>query len=710
MKQKDKHSPIRLPLFLRQEREAILEDWRALGKLKINASRDLSDEEQRNRVPELLESIAASAEKVSASTCSAKLPEKWPRHHAEQRWDLGFTLEETTREYGLLRTVIFRRLIPQIETMPAEEIGFLNEALDESIVEAVANYVDKANHSLASERERLDVTLQSIGDGVISTGPDGKINYINPAARSILSCSIQDSLGQPVNSVMVTLDETTRERLKCAALCATESGEITHRGPDILLQRADGKLIPAEETAAPLRDARGEFIGAVTTFRDISKERSLRQRLGYLSAYDTLTGLPNRALFVDRLYKALAQAERDELGVAVLHLDLDQFKDANDSLGRSGGDTLLKKVGKRLASCIRDSDTVGHVGSDEFILFLSHVERKDDVNSLCDKLHERIRHPFRIRGQDVHISVSIGISLYPDDGRDPNALLKHAETATKQAKTEGRNIGKFFTAQLNQQAEERRQLRADLKKAVSADQLKLHFQPQICLSSGKAEGAEALLRWEHPELGQVSPGRFIPVAEQHGELMLEIGDWVLREACRQARAWEDAGHEPLRVSVNVSLVQLRHDSLVNRIEELLKFYQLRPAQLQLELTESLLMTDIAGATDRVRALKALGVGISVDDFGTGYSSLSYLQELPVDELKIDQSFLRGITSNPEKAAIVKAIISLGQSLPLRILAEGVEDRHTEDFLKGIGCESVQGFFYSKAVLPEQFEAQYLASQ
>ncbi|MCL7944703.1 EAL domain-containing protein [Marinobacter sp. ATCH36] len=710
MNQNVKHSPQRLHEFLRQEQEAILEDWRALGKRRINASRDLSDELQRNRVPELLESIAASAEKVSTSTYPAKLPGKWPKHHAEQRWELGFTLEETTREYGLLRMAIFKRLIPQIETMPTEEVGFLNEALDEAIVEAVNNYVAKANRRLASERERLDVTLQSIGDGVVSTGPDGIINYINPAAQSILSCSLEEALGQPVNSVMVTLDETTRERLKCAALCATENGQITHRGPDILLQRADGKLIPAEETAAPLRDARGEFIGAVTTFRDISKERSLRQRLGYLSAYDALTGLPNRALFVDRLYKTLVKAEHDELGVAVLHLDLDQFKDANDTLGRSGGDNLLKKVGKRLASCIDRSDTVSHVGSDEFILFLSDVEHKDYVSGLCDKLQERIGHPFKIRGQDVHISVSIGISTYPDDGLDPNALLKHAETATKQAKAEGRNIGKFFTAQLNQQAEERRHLRAELKKAVAADQLALYFQPQICLSSGKAEGAEALLRWEHPELGQVSPGRFIPVAEQHGELMLEIGDWVLKEACRQARAWDDAGHAPLRISVNVSLVQLRHDTLVSRIEELLSLYQLRPAQLQLELTESLLMTDIAGATDRVRALKALGVGVSVDDFGTGYSSLSYLQELPVDELKIDQSFLRGITSNQEKAAIVKAIISLGESLPLRILAEGVEDRHTADFLRGIGCESAQGFLYSKAIAPELFEAQYLASQ
>lgn len=355
-------SSLKLHDFLRHEQDHILEDWRVLSKLKINASRDLTDIEQRNKVPELLESIAASAEQVSTSPELAELPLKWPKHHARQRWGLGFTLEETTREYGLLREVIFKRLIPRIGEISADEIVFLNHALDESIKEAVVNYVDKSNQHLANERERLEITLQSIGDGVVSTGPDGKINYINPAAQAILDWSLEAAQGQPVNDVMITLNERTNERLKCAALCATENNQITHRGPGILLQRADGELIPAEETGAPIRNARGELLGAVTTFRDMSKLRSLTERLGYLSAYDTLTGLPNRALYVERLYQALAQAETDDLKVALLHLNLDRFKDANDMLGRSNGDELLKEVGSRLASCIRSTDVVCRAG------------------------------------------------------------------------------------------------------------------------------------------------------------------------------------------------------------------------------------------------------------------------------------------------------------------------------------------------------------
>lgn len=286
-------------------------------------------------------------------------------------------------------------------------------------------------------------------------------------------------------------------------------------------------------------------------------------------------------------------------------------------------------------------------------------------------------------------------------------LIKHAETAMHQAKAEGRNIGKFFAPRMNRQAEERHQLQSELSGALAAGQLSLYYQPQMAVSSGLAVGAEALLRWNHPQLGQVSPGRFIPVAESRRELMLEIGDWVLEQACRQARDWQTAGHSALRISVNISIVQLQRDTLLNHIEELLQRYELPPDQLQLELTESVLMSDIVGAIERVRALKALGVAISVDDFGTGYSSLSYLKDLPADELKIDQSFLRDIAPNQDKKTIVKAIISLGQNLKLRVVAEGVEDQSTLAFLAENGCAHVQGFYFGKAVPAALFEAQYL---
>lgn len=702
-----KSSSLELHSFLRDEREAILHAWRELTDERIPASRDLSDEEQRNRMPELLESIASSAEETRYSPALTPLPQMWPKHHAEQRWDLGFTLEEMTREYGLLRVVIFRMLAPRLNEISSAEILFLNQALDESVVEGVIHYVSKATHHLESEQERLEVTLQSIGDGVVSTDIDGIIDYLNPAAQRILGWSIDKAVGQRVNEVMITLDEQTKERLDCAAMDALKHDQVMQFTNDILLQRADGKLIPAEETAAPLKNASGEIMGAVTTFRDISTLRSLTQRLGYLTAHDALTGLPNRALLVDRFYQALAHAERHERRVGLFYLDLDQFKDINDTVGHPMGDELLKQVGKRIVSCIRRTDTACRVGSDEFVVLLSEVVDVDYLKLLCEKLHECIRQPFEIPDRTVNLSTSLGISVYPADGHDPHTLIKHAETAMHQAKAEGRDIGKFFAPIMNHQAEERRQLETELSRALSAGQLSLNFQPQILRSSGAAVGAEALLQWNHPQLGQVPPGRFIPVAENRRELMLEIGDWVLEEACRQAKAWQDAGHAPVRISVNVSIVQLQSDTLLNRIAELLQRYQLPPEQLQLELTESILMTAIAGAGDQVRAIKALGVDISVDDFGTGYSSLSYLQDLPVDELKIDQSFLRGVVNNQEKTAIVRAIILLGQDLHIRVLAEGVEDQPTLDFLAENGCEHIQGFYYSRAVPPAIFESNYL---
>lgn len=698
---------LKLHDFLRNELTVILDDWREISKLEISASRNLSDTQQRNKIPEMLESIAASSNQVSLSKKRADFPKKWPKLHAQQRWDLGFSLEETTREYALLRSVIFERLKPRIHEVILEELAFLNKALDESIIESVISYVEKANQRLASERERLEVTLQCIGDGVVTTDPDGKINYMNPAAQSILGYSLETALGQQVNNIMHTLDESTKQRLKCAAQNAIEKDRMTHRGPDIFLKRADGELISAEETAAPIRNASGELMGAVTTFRDISKVKALTQRLGYATAHDALTGLPNRTMFVNQLYKYLKYAEHNAVNVAVFHIDLDRFKDTNDMLGRADGDLLLSKVGKRLASCIGQKDYICRAESDEFIIF-AEIKNKESVTKLCEKLHENIRRTFIIHSKEIHISASLGISVYPEDGPDLHSLLMHAETATKQAKAEGRNISKFFTVLMNQHDKERRQLQVNLKKALVKDQFSLHFQPQISLTSGRVVGAEALLRWTHPSMGQISPGRFIPVAEQHGDLMIEIGDWVLSRVCHQLRTWQDAGYAPLRISVNVSLVQLRHDALLKRVSELLKTYQLPADTLQLEITESLLMAHFEGAIDRISALKSSGVDISVDDFGTGYSSLSYLQDLPVDELKIDQSFLKGIISNHEKKAIVKAIISLGESLNIRILAEGVEDLLTADYLKENGCEIAQGFLYSKAISPDMFEAQYLS--
>ncbi|MDD5330673.1 MAG: EAL domain-containing protein [Sulfuricella sp.] len=436
---------------------------------------------------------------------------------------------------------------------------------------------------------------------------------------------------------------------------------------------------------------------------EIAERKKAEAQINFLAYHDPLTELPNRLLGQDRFRQAMAHADRNGTKAALLFLDLDSFKTINDSLGHSIGDALLKAVAARLRHCVRDTDTISRQGGDEFLVALTGVRDSGAITGIAEKILHRLVEPFEIENHELPTSFSIGIVVYPDDGSDFETLLKKADTAMYHAKDAGRNTYRFHTEQMNVDAVERLRMRNNLGKALERNEFVLYYQPQIDLASGAVAGAEALIRWNHPELGMVAPGRFIPVAEDSG-LIVEIGDWVLREACRQAAAWRQAGQPQLTVAVNLSAVQFKRGNLELSVAQALAESGLDPAQLELELTESILIQDTDKVLATVQRLKTLGVKLSIDDFGTGYSSLSYLKRFAVDRLKIDQSFVRDMADDPNDAAIVNAIIQMAKSLNLKTIAEGVEDSRMLDLLRHLQCDEAQGYHFARPMPAGEFPA------
>jgi diguanylate cyclase (GGDEF)-like protein len=423
-------------------------------------------------------------------------------------------------------------------------------------------------------------------------------------------------------------------------------------------------------------------------------------QLEHQANYDALTGLPNRNLLHDRLRQAV-YAQRLPRAIAVVFMDLDHFKFVNDSLGHSTGDLLLKAMAERLRTVLREGDTVGRVGGDEFVLILNDQSNEEIIYRAMQRITAKVSEPITIEGKELYVTSSAGISIYPQDGRDVDTLLKNADAAMYRAKDHGRSNFQFYTSEMNERVNERLALENALRRALERQELALHYQQKVNLKTGMIVGAEALVRWLHPEWGLVRPARFIPLAEETG-LIVSIGEWVLREACRQTRAWIDAGLNPGVVSVNLSVRQFRQEGLVRSVSRILEETGLEPSQLEMELTESMVMGNVDAAIAVLQGLKSLGVTLSVDDFGTGYSSLSYLKDLPIDTLKIDRSFVRDIGSGDEAedGVLAQAIISLGHALHLKVIAEGVETDAQMRFLRRHGCDDVQGFFYGEPVAPE----------
>ena len=438
--------------------------------------------------------------------------------------------------------------------------------------------------------------------------------------------------------------------------------------------------------------------------REQERERAAQEeRIRYQAYHDSLTGLPNRASFAEHLDEAMRRAKRAGWPLALLFLDLDNFKRVNDSLGHDAGDRLLRVAAERIRRAVREADMLFRMGGDEFTVLLEDVRGPEEAAMVSSRVLEAMAEPLQLQHHEISVTASIGIALYPRDDVVAERLLKSADTAMYRAKELGRNRYAFFAPEMNERVESQILVEAALRRALKNHEFVLHYQPRVSVASGRATGAEALLRWRHPEWGLVEPARFVPLLEETG-MVVPVGAWVLAEACRQARSWQDAGLPPLRVSVNLSSRQFRSESLIDSVTEALRASRLQPQLLELELTESLLVENVEHAMGVMGELKAIGTAISIDDFGTGYSSLGYLKRFPIDSLKIDKSFVRDIATSPKDAAIVKAISALARSLGIGLIAEGVEEAWQAEFLRGRHCTEMQGFLFSRAVPPEQVVA------
>jgi len=489
------------------------------------------------------------------------------------------------------------------------------------------------------------------------------------------------------------------DRQSVMANVSKATDEKQHYSTEYRLIRPDGteRIVQAQAEIVPGNDGKPDRI--IGTIQDITEQRQTQERLNYLAHYDTLTGLPNRVLLQDRLSQAMVEADRRDRLVALMFLDLDRFKIINDTLGHDVGDALLKSVAERLKSCVRAGDTISRLGGDEFTVVLANVAHVDDVAHVAQKIIESFVSPFHIDGRELFVSPSMGITLYPFDDNDIESLLRNADAAMYHAKELGRNTFQFYTAELNRRTAKRLQLETALRHALERDELLLHYQPQVCLKTGRIIGAEALLRWRHPEMGLISPLEFIPLAEETG-LIIPIGEWVLRSTCTQARTWYESGFGDLQIAVNLSGRQFQHQHLARLVKKVLKETGLNPRQLDLELTESLLMHNTDAILGAMEELHVHGVAFSMDDFGTGYSSLSYLKRFPIDTLKIDQSFVRDIPRDPDDAAIAQAIIAMAHNLDIRVIAEGVETAKQLAFLRSKRCDGMQGYYFSKPIPAE----------
>lgn len=552
---------------------------------------------------------------------------------------------------------------------------------------------------LFDEQERARAALDAIGDAVISADLDTRVTYLNSVAEKMTGWNRHEACGRKVAEVFRGVDGATGEQVREAMELAMRDQAAAPLNPPG--QGAVSVEVPFEDSAVPIHNRLGEVIGAVMVFRDMGTSRPLSNRMLYLAQHDSLTDLPNRVLLRDRLSHAMSLAHRRRRQMAVLFLDIDRFKHVNDSLGHLIGDRLLQSVARRLLGCVRRSDTVSRQGGDEFVIILSEINRAQDAALSAEKMLQTLAVPYHIDQHELRVTGSIGIVIYPDDGADADMLLNNADIAMYHAKDQGRNNYQFFEADLNVRALERQVLESGLRGAIEGHQLLLHYQPKVDLESGAIVGAEAFVRWRHPERGLILPGQFVPIAEVCGSI-IPIGRWVLREACRQACAWQAAGLGLLKVAINVSPPELRDRNFLHGLERILNETGLDPAMLEIELRETVLVQDSQHALEVLTALKAMRVQLALDDFGTGYSSLSHLKQFPIDILKIDQSFVRDLNADSSAGSIVSTVIGMGRNLGMEVVAEGVESREQLACLRQLACPQGQGFYLSEPLTAAEF--------
>lgn len=562
----------------------------------------------------------------------------------------------------------------------------------------------RAAQELRDREDQLRLILESTAEAIYGIDLEGRCTFCNPACLRLLGYKHSDELlGKNMHDLIhhSRPNGTKLPAEECRIFRAFKTGQGTHVD-DELLCRADGTSFPAEYWSYPQRKGEG-VVGAVVAFIDITERKAAEEQIRSLAYYDTLTGLPNRILLQDRLAQALAGASRHQDKVALLFLDLDRFKVINDSLGHSVGDLLLRQVAERLKRQTREQDTVSRLGGDEFVVVLSGVKQIADSAITAERIMNAMTSEFVIQGHSLNVSCSLGISIFPDDGRDEDILVKHADAAMYCAKENGRNNFQFFTHNMNANIVQRLTLENSMRLALQKKEFFLMYQPQLDITTGEISGVEALIRWEHPKLGLVAPNEFIPIAENSG-LIIPIGEWVLHTACAQARKWQEEGLSAVPVAVNVSAMQFRHQGFLDLVRRVLQETNLPPQYLELELTESLILSNADMMLSRLKELKEMGVRLAIDDFGTGYSSFSYLRHFRAHKLKIDRSFVRDVCLNSDDAAITGAIISVAKSLNLKVIAEGVETKEQISFFREHNCDEIQGYYFSKPLLPDECAA------
>jgi diguanylate cyclase (GGDEF)-like protein/PAS domain S-box-containing protein len=556
----------------------------------------------------------------------------------------------------------------------------------------------RAIEALANAESRYRSIYENTVEGIFQTSLEGRFLSANPALARIYGYESPEELIASLDAAGRQLYVDPNRRADFERLIR-ETGSVTQFESQVY--RRDGSIIWISENARAVRADDGRVLFYEGTVEDITERKRYQAELEFQANHDSLTGLPNRSLLEDRLRQSIGYAHRDGALVAVCFIDLDRFKVINDSLGHVSGDEVLVRVARRLRGALREIDTIARQGGDEFVVVLAHQPSVESVIDVVERMIDEVGQPFTIDGRELYVTCSVGIALYPNDGTDAGVLLRNADAAMYSAKERGRNTFQFYAPTMNAFALERLALEGSLRRATEREEFEVHYQPRVDLRTRRIVGMEALVRWRTPELGLVPPAKFIPVAEE-ANLIGAIGEQVLRAACRQARDWIGQGFAGIAVSVNLSARQFRHGHLVRTIERVLAETGLEPAHLELELTESTIMGHGQEFVAMLAALKRLGVRVAIDDFGTGYSNLSYLSRFPIDALKIDRSFVSDVARDQQHALLAKAVISLGHSLRLKVVAEGVETAEQLDFLRHHGCDEVQGYYFSRPVPAEEF--------
>ncbi|MBS4096905.1 MAG: EAL domain-containing protein [Sulfuricella sp.] len=557
--------------------------------------------------------------------------------------------------------------------------------------------IDITERLAAEERLRLQAAIFEYSDeGILVTDVGHRIISVNKAFTKISGYDAEDVVGQTPALFKSGLHDKEFYRDMSAAIM--ENG---HWIGELWNRRKDGENYPVWMSISGVHNKDGAITHYFAVFTDLTERKNAEKQIYRLAYYDVLTGLPNRAMLHTLLRQSLIESKRNSTHGAVMFVDLDRFKQINDTLGHSPGDFLLKEVARRLLDCLRNEDIVARIGGDEFVVALVDIAKREHASIVAKKILASLAQPLEVQGHELRITASIGISIYPDDGDDAETLIRNADVAMYRAKQgDGHEGYVFFSPDMNRKALERLNMEGNLRRAIERGELFLHYQPQLDLASGAIVGAEVLLRWNHPAIGMISPGQFIPVAEDTG-LIIPIGEWILDTVCARNKAWQQAGLPVVKLAVNISVKQFR-PTLAHQVSDILQYHGLAPDLLELEITESMIMKNVEGVIAMMNNFRDLGVAMSLDDFGTGYSSLSYLKRFPIDKLKIDQSFVRGVIHDANDTAITRSIINLAQNLGLRAIAEGVETEAQLNFLKAAGCEEIQGYFYSRPIPETEF--------